>query len=566
MLLQLNIKNFALIENMTISFGRGFNVLSGETGAGKSILIDAINYIIGNKFNKELIRTGKNKTFVEAVFTLENSKTSMELKSMGINYEEGILIISRETFQSGRSIAKVNGKSVLLSDLKKVTSTILDIHGQHQNQNLLLPENHIDYLDDYGENSILDLLKKYCSEYMKFDSIRLKIQELSDDHGDIKKVSAFLKYQLDEINSSNLSEEEESELNKKFKILSHSEKISNILNKAYQGIDSSFDDKKSIQDELGYITRSIESIEDVSQNIKDINRLLKDAYYNIGEAAEEIRALIGNVNYDTKELERINNRIYEISGYKKKYGNTIKEILEYRDKIKKRYENIINREYIIEKLKKDKLKIESNLKKISNEIHKARTDVAEELEMRVKKELNFIGMERSTFKIKVELKDRFTKKGMDFVQFYMSTNPGEPLRPLEKIVSGGELSRIMLALKTVFVDKDKIPSVIFDEIDTGISGRVAQCVAEKMYAISKKRQVLCVTHLPQIASMSDNHYLVEKEVQEGKTYTKIRKLSHEEKECEISKMVGSSKVTEITMAHARELIKMADSKKNSINN
>lgn len=566
MLLQLNIKNFALIENLTISFSSGFNVLSGETGAGKSILIDAINYIIGSKFNKELIRTGEKKTFVEAVFTIENPKTCQILNFKEIDFEENMVIISRETFQSGRSIAKINGKSILLADLKEVTSTMLDIHGQHQNQNLLFADNHINYVDNYGDIAIKKLLEDYTLNYEKLNKIKKKIDELSGENGERKKIADFLKYQIDEINSSNLSEEEESELNKKFEVLSHSERISSILSTCYESLYSGFDNRKSIYDELGNIVKDIGSVEGKSSDIKNIHKLIQDAYYNIEESVDEIRNLIDNITYDKGELENINNRIYEINGYKKKYGSTIKDILEYRDKILIQYNEIADSENIVKNLEKERQKIEKKLKLESIEIHKKRCNIAEKLEKNVKNELDFIGMGKSIFNIKVDLTDKFTDKGMDSVQFYISTNPGEPLRPLEKIVSGGELSRIMLALKTVFVDKDSIPSVIFDEIDTGISGRIAECVAEKMYEISTKRQVLCVTHLPQIAAMSDTNYVVEKEVHDRKTYTKVKKLNLKGKEYEIARMVGSSKVTAITLAHARELINIAEAKKNSKKN
>ncbi|MBV4418644.1 DNA repair protein RecN [Clostridium tyrobutyricum] len=561
MLLQLNINNFALIENLTISFGVGFNVLSGETGAGKSILIDAINYIIGNKFNRDLIRIGEKKTFVEAVFTIENPKTKEILISKEIQFEEDLLIISRETFQSGRSIAKVNGKSILLVELKNITCTILDIHGQHENQNLLLWENHINYVDDYGEDSIKVLIENYAYNYKKFHEIKNKINKLSGNSGDRNKISDFLKYQIDEINSANLKEEEENELNKKFKVLSSAEKINNTLNNCYTNLYSGFENKKSIQDELGNIIKDMSSIKDIDNKMENIHKLLEDAYYNIEESVDEIRSITANNNYDEKELEYINNRLYEISGYKKKYGNTIKDILEYRKKISNEYKEVIDSEDIINELKKSQCILQEKLKIQAGKIHDERCNVSKILEDKVKDELKFIGLEKSIFKIKIDLQDKFMENGMDIVQFYISTNPGQPLKPLEKIVSGGELSRIMLALKTVFVDKDKISSVIFDEIDTGISGRIAQCTAEKMYAISKKHQVLCVTHLPQIAAMSDTHYLVIKDVHDNNTYTRIKKLNDEEKEHELAKMLGGSEVTEITLAHAKELIKMADVKK-----
>ncbi|WP_195962619.1 DNA repair protein RecN [Clostridium tyrobutyricum] len=561
MLLQLNINNFALIENLTVSFGVGFNVLSGETGAGKSILIDAINYIIGNKFNRDLIRIGEKKTFVEAVFTIENPKTKEILISKEIEFEEDLLIISRETFQSGRSIAKVNGKSILLAELKDITCTILDIHGQHENQNLLLWENHINYVDDYGEDSIKALIENYSENYKNLYEIKNKINRLSGNNGDRKKISDFLKYQIDEINSANLKEEEENELNKKFKLLSSSEKINNTLNNCYTNLYSGFENKKSIQDELGNIIKDISSIKNIDNKIENIHKLLEDAYYNIEESVDEIRSIIANNSYDEKELEYINNRLYEISGYKKKYGNTIKDILEYRKKISNEYKEIIDSEDIINELKKSQYIVQEKLKIQARKIHVERCNVSKVLENKVKDELKFIGLEKSIFKIKIDLQDKFMENGMDIVQFYISTNPGQPLKPLEKIVSGGELSRIMLALKTVFVDKDKISSVIFDEIDTGISGRIAQRTAEKMYAISKKHQVLCVTHLPQIAAISDTHYLVLKDVHNNNTYTRIKKLNNEEKEHELAKILGGSEVTEITLAHAKELIKMADAKK-----
>ncbi|MBI6873033.1 DNA repair protein RecN [Clostridium aciditolerans] len=560
MLLQLNIKNFALIEDLTISFEKGFNVLSGETGAGKSILIDAINYVLGSKFSKDLIRTGENKTFVEAIFSMENPKTEETLKEQDIEYDD-LIIISRETFQSGKSIAKVNGKSILLSSLKSISSTLLDIHGQHENQNLLSNENHIHYVDYYGEDNIRRLLKNYREKYYKLNELEDKISQLLGKDGEKEKLIDFFKYQIDEINSANLKEGEEEELEEKYKILSNAEKINNTLNMCYNNLYTNDEGVLSIYDGLSMVIKEISSLEKNLPKVKDIKGSLEEAFYNIEGSIEQIRSIKENIYYDEKELEYINSRIYLINSYKKKYGNAIKDILNYRDKIKLQYEEMINSSEIVEKLKKDKAKIIEELKVEGEKLHKERCRIAESLEMKIKGELNFVGLEKSTFKIDVDLEDKFTQNGLDKVQFSISTNPGEPLKPLEKVVSGGELSRIMLALKTVFVDKDKIPSVIFDEIDTGISGRIAQCVAEKMYTISKGHQVFCVTHLPQIACISDMHYWVSKEVKEDKTFTRVRQMSENEKEYEIARMIGGSEVTKLTLEHARELIDMANSKK-----
>ncbi|WP_027624664.1 DNA repair protein RecN [Clostridium lundense] len=563
MLLQLNIKNFALIEELSISFEKGFNILSGETGAGKSILIDAINYVLGGKFNKDLIRTGKDRTFVEAIFTLENEKSKEELIKQGIEYEDWI-IISRETFQSGKSIAKVNGRSILLSQLKLLTETLLDIHGQHENQNLLDSSKHIFYLDYFGENKIEEYLIKYKEVYRNLKEVENKIYELSGEDGEREKRIDFLRYQIEEINNANLKLEEEEELEEKYSVLSNAEKISKILNYSYQILHNGGENTPSILDSIGSIVRDLKSIQMHMDKIKKVSSSLEEIYYNIEGNIDEIREIKDDIYYDEEELNLINSRLYLIASLKKKYAPDIKSILEYKEKISNQYDELIHSGEIIQQLNNKKSTLINDLKERAICIHNIRSNIASILEKNILEELKYIGLEKSTFKIDVNLMEEFNENGLDKVQFLISTNPGEPLKPLEKVVSGGELSRIMLALKTVFVDKDKIPSVIFDEIDTGISGRIAQSVAEKMYSISGKHQVFCITHLPQIACISDTHYLVSKEVLEDKTYTSVRKLTNEEKKGEIAKMIGGTEVTELTLKHAEEMIRMADDKKPSL--
>lgn len=563
MLLQLNIKNFALIEELSISFEKGFNVLSGETGAGKSIIIDAINYVLGGKFNKELIRTGENKTFVEAIFTLENEMSKQELINQGIDYEDWI-IISRESFQSGKSITKVNGRSILISQLKKITETLLDIHGQHENQNLLDSSNHINYLDYFQEEEIKKTLEEYTLIYDKIKEIEKKINELSGENSDREKIVDFLKFQIEEINNAKLKEEEEKELEDKFKLLSNCEKFTKVLNYSYEILKNGSERSNSVIDTLDLVIRELASIEQDMNGVEKINKSLENIYYILEENINEIRNLKDNIYYDEEELNTINSRLYQIGTLKKKYAPTISEILQYRDKLENQYDELIHSEKIIEDLNKKRAVLMKDIKKVALELHKIREQGALDLEEKVKKELDYIGLEKSTFKVSVELVEELKEKGMNRVLFLISTNPGEPLKPLERIVSGGELSRIMLALKTVFVDKDKIPSVIFDEIDTGISGRVAQSVAEKMYSISQKHQVFCVTHLPQISCFSDTHYLVSKKVEKNKTYTIIEKLDNIGKKQELAKMIGGSEVTDLTLKHAEEMIFMANKKKQSL--
>lgn len=563
MLLQLNIKNFALIESLTINFEKGFNVLTGETGAGKSILIDAINYVLGEKFNKGLIRTGENRTFVEAIFDMENSNTLEMLKALEMPSDE-LLIVSRETFKSGKSIVKVNGKSILISDIKKISSTLINIHGQHQNQELLNPSKHINYLDEFGEELLNTSLIEYKENYKKLLQIDEKIKGFGMDDGEKEKLVDFLKYQIDEIENSKLKTNEDTELEEQYTILNNAEKIAKSLAKSYNILYASNDNYMSIYDSLNTVIRELRSVEGHMAKVKDIADSLEECYFNIEQNVSEIRNIENSVVYNKDELEFINSRIFEIDSLKRKYGATIEEILEYKLKIENQYEEMINSSKIIEQLKKEKFNLMNTLKQQAEVIHHIRVDVSKKLEKKIKEELDYVGLEKSILKISIDFQEEFYANGCDKVQFLISTNPGEPLKPLEKIVSGGELSRIMLSLKTVFLDKDKIPSVIFDEIDTGISGRVAQRVAEKMYLISRGHQVFCVTHLPQIASMSDNHFLVSKNVKDEKTYTNIECITNKQKQHEIARMIGGSEITQLTLKNSMEMVNMALKRKKEL--
>ncbi|WP_138204498.1 DNA repair protein RecN [Haloimpatiens lingqiaonensis] len=564
MLLQLNIRNFALIRDISVSFEKGFNVLLGETGAGKSILIDAIDYVLGGKFEKSLIRIGENKTYVEAIFSIENENTREILDKKGIEYEEDILIISRETFQSGKNVAKVNGKSMILSDLKEITTCLLDIHGQHKNQSLLDSSNYIDYLDSYGREKIEKLLSQYTIYYNRLKEIDSKIDELIGETGEKEKLVDFLKYQIDEINKGNLKIGEEEELEEKFTNLSNYEKLNKALGSSYALLNSGDGDSLAICDAINLVLKNIKEVENFSERLGKIYSFFEETYYNIQEAAEDLRDIVDNLYYDQEELEIINKRMYEIDNYKRKYGNSIKEILDYREEMNSKYEEMINYKEIVEGLNKEKKKIISNMEEKSEQIHIIRSDLAKDLEEKVKEELSYVGLDKADFKINVQYSREFNEKGRDIVQFLISTNPGQPLKELAKVVSGGELSRIMLSLKTVFIDKDDIPSIIFDEIDTGISGRIAERVGEKMYMVSTKHQVFCITHLPQIAIMSDNHYLVQKNVEENETYTNIIKISEDDKVKEIAKMISGSNLTDLALKNSKELINNGYNKKHSL--
>ena len=563
MLVELNIKNFALIQELSVEFGAGFNILSGETGAGKSILIDTIDYVLGGKFSKDQIRYGEDKTMVEAVFSIENDEIYEVLDDLSIEKDD-MLIIRRETTLNGKSIIKVNNRSIVLSQLKKIREKLLDIHGQHQNQSLLSKGTHILYLDEYNSENISPLLEQFEIFKNRYSEIEDKINELKGNE-DREKLLDYIKFQIEDIEKAKLKPGEEEDLREQYNILANAEKISSSLINSYNYLNNN-PQGNSVLELLSKVISELSHSEMHLEKIKDKRVQVEEAYYLLEESTRDIRDIANEVYYDENELAAINERIYEISLYKKKYGNSIDEILQFLEKLKNQYDEFINSEEIILKLKKELSVIEKEMKDIGLKLHEFRCMSAKDLEVRIKEELSYVGLEKAIINIDVNLSEEANSRGYDDVQFLISANPGEPLKPLEKVLSGGELSRIMLALKCVFVDKDKIPTLIFDEIDTGISGAIGKRVGEKMYQVSVKHQVLCITHLPQIAALSDNHYFVSKKVENGKTFTQIRMLNEEDKVCEIAKMIGGDNLSDVAIDNSREMVKLADIKKKEIKN
>ncbi len=563
MLVVLNIKNFALIQELSVEFGVGFNILSGETGAGKSILIDTIDYVLGGKFSKELIRYGEDKTYVEAIFDMENNEIYTLLNDLNIENDE-LLVVSRETTISGKSIIKVNGKTIVLSQLKRIREKLLDIHGQHQNQSLLSKGTHILYLDEYNSENISPLLEQFEIVKNRHSQIEDKINELKGND-DREKILDYIKFQIDDIEKAKLKPGEEEDLREQYNILANAEKISSSLINSYNYLNNN-PQGNSVLELLSKVISEFSHSEMHLEKIKDKRVQVEEAYYLLEESTRDIRDIANEIYYDENELAAINERIYEISLYKKKYGDSIDEILKFLEKLKNQYDEFINSEEIILNLKKELSVIEKDMSEIGVKLHEFRCMSAKDLEVRIKEELSYVGLEKAIIKIDVNLSEIANNRGYDDVQFLISANPGEPLKPLEKVLSGGELSRIMLALKCVFVDKDKIPTLIFDEIDTGISGAIGKRVGEKMYQVSVKHQVLCITHLPQIAALSDNHYFVSKKVENGKTFTQIRMLNEQDKVCEIAKMIGGDNLSDVAIDNSREMVKLANIKKNEIKN
>lgn len=556
MLLELRIKNFALIEELNLNFSQGFNVLTGETGAGKSILIDSVNFLVGEKFNKEIIRTGCDFAFVEGIFEVKNKDIFNLLEGYGIASDD-YLVIAREINQNNKSIIRINGRTTNLSIVREISKLLIDIHGQHEHQSLLDESKHIEILDSFCGIELKNIKEEYRKVFERVKEIEKELEKLTQDEQYRLRKIDLLKFQIQEIQEANLKVGEEEQLIQRRDILKNAEKIYSCLNTAYQKIYESAM-YESAFDSIGSALVSIDNITEFDSKINDIKSTLEDVYYKLEDAVENIRDYRDKIEYNDNELNEIEDRLDLINKLKRKYGSSIEEILSYFSNIEKELVDLETSDELIEELE-SQLKIENeNLHILAKYMTNFRRNTANYLKERIEAELKYLGMERAVFEVQVEEKERYDYNGNNEVKFMITSNPGEPLRPLHKVASGGEISRIMLAIKSVVADIDEIPVLIFDEIDTGISGRTAQSVAEKMILISKSHQILCVTHLPQIASMADKHFKIQKIVIEDKTVTKVKDLQNEEKIEEIARMLGGAIVTELTKVNAKEIIELAE--------
>jgi DNA repair protein RecN (Recombination protein N) len=562
MLLELHIKNFALIDTVDLEFSNGLNMLTGETGAGKSILIDSINFILGSKQSRDIIRTGHEQAYVEGVFDIDNEVVSNILNENGIDIED-ILIISREINQSGRSISRINGKTVTVGFVRTIGKHLIDLHGQHEHQSLLDEGNHIEILDSYCGEELFETKAKYKECYQTIKEIEKELNKLtSDEQHKLRRID-LLTYQIQEISETNLEINEDEELTRRKNILTNSEKIFTNLSSAYQRLYEA-EEKQNAYDEIGTSIVNIESISKYDPKLQEIKGSLEEVYYKLEDAIEAIRDFRDAIEFNTEELDEIELRLDVINKLKRKYGSTLEDILKYYETIKNELFQIERSEEIINELNLKLQKYYRTLSNYADAIGNIRKDQALKLKSLIEKEIQHLGMEKAIFKIEVIDKENFDENGKNHVFFTMTANPGEALKPLSKVASGGEISRIMLAIKSVIADIDMIPTLIFDEIDTGISGRTAQSVAEKMVVLSKNHQILCVSHLPQITSMADYHFKIKKQIKNDKTTTDVRRLITEEQIDELARILGGAVVTELTRKHAKEMLDLADSLKNKI--
>lgn len=557
MLSELSIKNFAIIEALSISFEKGLTVLSGETGAGKSIIIDAIHLLVGGRGSAEFVRHGEDKAEIEGLFQIENNNHPLHEKAQefGIDVEEGMVVLRRDISKSGKSVCRVNGKLVTISTLREIGGTLVDIHGQHEHQELMDETRHLSLLDQFGGEKVANALSEYIDIYHSYEKTVKRLKQLSENEQQMAHRLDLISFQLEEIQSANLKINEDEKLYEERKRLSNFEKIHEALNLSYTALQG---DNKGL-DWLGLAMSHLDEAASIDSNYKEIAESTSNSFYLLEEVMRTLRNEMDDLEFDPERLNEIEDRLNEINQLKRKYGKTIEEILEYGAKIEEELETLQNKETHIEKLNKELSTIKKDLSVEARELSNIRQQFAGELTDLIHKELKELYMEKTVFEVRfVSNYDSFTSDGSDKVEFYISTNPGEPLKPLSKIASGGELSRIMLALKSIFSKHQGITSIIFDEVDTGVSGRVAQSIAEKIYNVSVDSQVLCISHLPQVAAMADTHLYIAKDIMDGRTRTSVQKLDENEKVREIGRMISGVEITDLTREHAKELLQLAN--------
>lgn len=562
MLLNIHIKNFALIDEANISFTKGLNMLTGETGAGKSILIDSINFMLGQKKSKDIIRIGEKFAYVEGIFSTSIEEVDFLLKENGILLEEN-LIISREISKTGKSVARINGRAVTLSLLKSIGRYLVDIHGQHEHQSLLNDESNIKILDLFCGRNLESIKEKYINKYYEYIEVLENISKISKNEKEKFRIHDLLSFQTKEIAEADLKVGEDDKLLKQKEKMSSFEKIYNSLNSIYSDLYMP-QIGNSAYDSISSSIKSFKTIENYDEKIENMKKDLEDVYYRLESVIEDVRDYKSSIDFNQDTLNDIEERLSIINRLKRKYGSTIDEIIEYNEASLKEISDIEKSDEILLELENRKSSIIIEMEEIALEITNIRREFSIKLKTLIERELKCLGMEKAKFEVEIIDEDEFKANGKNSVRFLMTANIGQPLKVLSKVASGGEISRIMLAIKTVIADIDSIPTLIFDEVDTGISGRIAQSVGEKMYKISKKHQVLCVTHLPQIASMSDTHLRIEKITNSEVTLTKINLLDEREKAEELARMLGGAVITDLTRKNALEVLSLAENYKSSL--
>lgn len=561
MLLNLHVKNLALIEEVDVDFEKGLIVLTGETGAGKSLILGSVNIALGNKASKDMIRKGTDYSLVELTFSVSEN-CAKQLKKYDIYMEEDNIVTVTRKISEGRSISKINGETVNIKTLKNVMSLLIDIYGQHDHQSLLYTKNHLDILDKFAKDSILELKEQIKEEYSKYTKLIKKLEEFNIDEGQKAREIEFAEYEVNEIESANLKPEEDVHVEEEFKKLSNSKEIVSALSEIYNAL--SYETAGGLGDIINKAVMDINSIKGMDEKISQFQTELYDIDNLCRELTSQIYDYNSGMDFNPEYVREVEERLDVINHLKLKYGNSIEEILRYKEEKEEYLEKLNNMTDEMESVKNQISELEGTLNNLCTKLSEQRKKAAKELEVLVKQalvDLNFIAVE---FEIQITRKESIGENGFDNVEFMISTNPGESVKPLVKVASGGELSRIMLAIKSILATEDDIDTLIFDEIDTGISGQTAMKVAEKMAKISRNHQVICISHLSQIAAMADSHYLIKKTADENSTTTSIKKLTRQQSIEELVRINGGSGITEAGLIHATEMKDMADRTKSNL--
>lgn len=561
MLQELTIKDFAIIQNLNLSFNSGMTVLTGETGAGKSIIIDAVGLLAGGRGSSEFIRHGAAKCVLEALFSLDgNSLTYELLKAYDIDSEEDSVIIQRDIHRSGKNICRINGRLVTIATLRLIGESIIDIHGQNEHQELMNPERHLSMLDHFGDKELIALKKDFQETYIQYKKVEKAYEKWQNGEQALAQRLDMLQYQTNEIEMAELLDGEEEELLEEKNLLSNYQKIMSALSLSYDALQG---DEVNGIDLVGNAMTDMSSLETIDEKYKTLSEAISSSYFQLQEAASDILREIDQMAYDEDRLNDIEKRLEIIKQLKRKYGESIAGIKGYYEKISAELDQIMNRENHLTNMTKELAVLSKKLINKGSQLSIKRRTVAKDIERSIHEQLQELYMEKVVFEvqffkpIKEFLSEEARESGFDVIEFYIATNMGEPLKPLAKVASGGELSRMMLAMKTIFSRSQGITSIIFDEVDTGVSGRVAQAIANKIYMVAVHSQVLCITHLPQVAAMADNHLYISKSVENDRTKTHVNALETSEKIEEIARMLAGTEITKLTLEHAKELTVLA---------
>ena len=560
MLIQLNIKQFGIIESATIELKNGLTVLSGETGAGKSMILAAISQLSGQRTSTSYIRYGEEKASVEGVFDFPKNKEVINIfKDLDLDLEDEVIIIRRDIYSSGKSVCRINGTIVNLSTLKKVAVYLLDMHEQHDNQILLVEKNHLNLIDSFNKEEIKKVRTEYKEKYKEYKVVTEKIENLKQQESDILQKVDFLKFQYQELTQMKLKKDEDISLEKDIDYLENFEKVNTLAYSITDGIDGEY----GILSKLAEIKSNLGELSRYNSNFEEKYEEITNLYYILDDLKYEVSSYTDDIEYDEEKLDCLIFRMDKIKNLEKKYSRSLNDLIIFREEIKEELEELENYEENYDKYIVEQKNILTELKSLGDKLTTIRKKTAQKLESLIQEELKFLYMDKST--IKVDFKDKeYASDGKDDVRILISANLGEPLKSLSKVASGGELSRVMLALKIIFSRSIEATSIIFDEIDTGVSGRVSQRMAEKMYQLGVGSQVLCISHLPQTTALADTNLLINKEVIDKRTLTSIKELDRQQKIEEVARMISGDKMTRLSEEHAIEMLKLAKKTKEEI--